>query len=798
MAINIRDIQNTSPQVRVGGEIEFQPSEVEDKTDAMIVGPAERGPFFVPTEIRTRQEFETVFGGPKTYSSYSAIETLRQTDRIKFTRIGDADGWNPTAITVFSEGATDFPHFEAEGSNPLAVLIFSDRYQREESAVPEKTQILQASADREKIASDFTIQTFDEEDCLVDEFRLSLNPFSGRYIERVLPPKIRVYQNFRESQFSTIRETAEDVPVSLTVYGPDNLENPLQFPTFNAPRTPWILSQKTVGERHKLFRIWVRSDGESENRRFKVSITDIGRGTSESGWPLFTVKLRDFDDTDLNQEIIEEFDDLSLNPSDERFIGKAIGTEYKTFNEETGRIDQFGSFEQNSLNIRVELSEELSRSTSETLPYGFASYKQTFTASSQVPVYRTEPSFSGELFDYLTNNQKGTTRRQSNLGGDLHFGIDFQFQQNENFFRGVPEGAEKVDSGFQLDAPPPSSPEADPVLPIESSTARERKFTVGFQGGSDGQSIYKQKFQGDRIQTSNTFGIDFQGRQSDGQKAYRRAFDVLSEPSGGFNFSLLTTPELDVENHTETVLNADQLVKERGDALYVFDAFEKGTSPQEALDQPVLLDSSTSATYYNWIKPTESNFDFVPPSAVVPQTYAQNDRRNDPWIAAAGPEQGSVPNVEGVEIRIGRQTTDALYGKSVNAIRFSDSRGINFVGNRTTLSNLDSSLSSVNIRRLIAFIVTRSRRISENYLFEQVGPETGQNLKSDLIDLLSTVQSRKGLRRYRTRVTVPQERQSPNRRPNTLEASVSIIPRAASEYITIDFTISEEGINVIT
>jgi hypothetical protein len=796
MAIEIRDIQNTSPQLRVEGDIEFQPSEVQDETNAMVVGPAERGPIFVPTEVRTREQFETIFGPATTYSSFSAAEVLEQTDRVKFTRIAAATGWDPTPLAIFGEGGTDFPHFESGAQEPLAIFIFSNRYKRVQGAVPNKTRILKSTADQNKTAENFTMRTFDQDDNLVDEFRLSLNPFSGRYAPEVLPPDIRIYQNFRESQLEIVNDEEREVLISLTIFDDEAVLNPLEFESFDAPRTPWILSQEIPpDDRHRLFRIWVRSDGEDENRRFKVSITDVGRGRSESGWPLFTLKLRDFDDTDLNQEVIEEYDDLSLNSQDERFIGKVIGTEFQTYNEQTGRINSFGAFDQQSLNIRVELSSEIGRSSRKTLPYGFSPYKQTFTESSQVPVYRTADSVPGELIGYIERGRAESERGDQSLEEELHFGVNFQVEQNENFFQGIPKGAEDAGDGFRL----------DDTLPTETSTPDERKFSVGFQGGADGSSIYREEFSGSDIETRNTFGINFASgdepgegpRQSPGQIAYRTAFDILSDPSAGFNFDLLTTPELDIQNHEQTIRNAERLVQERGEAFYVFDAYERGTEPEEAINTFFTLDTNRAATYYGWVRPVESEFDFVPPSAIIPQTYAQSDVIADPWFAPAGPDRGQVPRVEDTEIRLQRDQIDQLYGKSVNVIKLSDARGINLAGNRTFFSNLDSSLSSIDVRRTLVFIISRTRRIAEDYLFEQADEQTAQNFRSDIADLLSTIQSRNGIRRYQINISTPRSRGRNDRRPNTLSGTISVIPQPSVEYITVDFTISEEGVEVI-
>lgn len=789
MAITLRDIENTSPQVSVEGEINLSPSEVQDVTDAMIVGPSETGPILVPTEVRTQEQFKKIFGPPTTYSTYSALEVLKQTDRVNFTRVLSTDSWDPSPIIIRTSEGTDFPHFaRSEEGNILGIFILEDEYKKDNNIVPKKTNIVKSTTTTPKTARDFTLETYNEEG-KVDSWRLSFNPFSGRYVTKVLPPDVRVYQNFPESQQDALDTVSGDLSIELNVFGENRTKNPLKFDTFDAPRTPWITSQQNaLGERKRLFRIWIRSDGEDQNRRFKLSIVRVAGGTSESGWPTFTLRLRDFDDTDLNQEIIEEFSDLSLNPQDERYVAKMIGTEYKEYND--GKIDNFGVFDPNSLNIRVELSGEISESNRNTVPFGFEGYKKTFTNSNQKPVYRTEQKFPGRLLNYLNIDKPQTSGRSETISQNLHLGVEFRIEENKNFFQGIPKGSEKADDGFRLDEYVSPDP--------KESSIDERKFTLGFQGGSDGQSIYKKKFIGENIEPKNTFGLDLDGKLSGGQKSYRKAFDLLREPQGGFKFNLLSTPELDIQNHERTIREAENLARERGDVFYVFDAFEISTTPEKAAEENIQLNSTYAATYFGWVRPTESDFDFVPPSAIIPQTYAQSDSLSDPWFPPAGPERGVVPNVKELDIRLSRKEIDRLYENSVNAIRFTEPEGILILGNRCFTKNQNSQLSTIDVRRTLISIIGRLRSVSQDYLFEQIIEQTGQNLRVDFNKVLSTVQSRQGIRDFQVDISTPESRGRLDRNPNAIAVSVSVIPQPSSEYITVDFVIQEEGINVIT
>lgn len=789
----IADPRDTAARVNVSGRTEFVVPDIEDETNAMIVGPAQRGPVFVPTQVRTVDEFKKIFGEPTTYSTYSAVEVLKQTDRINFTRIIATDGWDPTTISIRGRAGVDWPHVDSGAGNILAVLILSDEYQRVHGADPTKTRILSPTAGRQALAQQFTLQTFTEndnpsQDDPLDEFFLSLNPRSPRYITKVLPPDIRVYQNFPRRQREIIKDVTTRALVNLIV-SDDNDGNPLRFPNFDSPRTPWIESQLLPGdERIRLFRFWIRGDGETQNRRFKISITDIGSPFSESGWPTFTVNLRDFDDTDFNQDVVESFENLSLNPDDENFIGSEIGTKFSSYNFSSRRVESFGQYDPQSLDIRVELSDELASADPDILPFGFGPYQKTFLNSTQTPIYRTEQRF-GALSDYLeVGDVDAGPGRGADLAGQLHFGIEFREDQNNNIFQGVPENSEPMDDGFYLDE--------EAGLDPDTSDVGERKFSLGFQGGTDAQSIYREVFSGGDIRPGNTFGFDFDERDSGGQEAYRRAYELLDQPQAGIGFNLLTTPELDFQNHERLIRQADNLVRERGDAAYVFDSFELEDDPTAAED--IDFNSSYSATYFGWVKEDVTDFDFVPASAVVPQTFALSDAETAPWFAVAGVDRGQVPNVNDVQLRLNQNQLDSLQEQNINAISFFDDHGVLLWGNLTIFEDVrgQTPRELLNVRRLISSVVSRVRDITQGFLFEQTTPELVQDLRVSILDLFGDVQSRSGVTDFEVEVDTVPNRGNPKRASNRLNIQVSFSPIGVIEIISLDFVIERERFSV--
>jgi hypothetical protein len=373
--------------------------------------------------------------------------------------------------------------------------------------------------------------------------------------------------------------------------------------------------------------------------------------------------------------------------------------------------------------------------------------------------------------------------RSTRASENLFFGFDFRVDQNNNFLQGIPENSESIGDPFKLDE----------IIDPTSSDIEDRKFSVGFQGGSDGQSIYREIDKGKNISKSNTFGFSFDGKNSGGQDAYRRAFRILSEVEGGYDFNLLTTPELDIKNHLRTVREATEMVEGRGDVFYVFDGFEFEDHASEV--QRPTLNSTYTATYFGWVRPIVDNFDFVPSSAIIPQTYSQNDRIKDPWFSPAGVRRGEIPRVETTKSRLSEEELNRLYELQINPVKFSETNGVLLLGNKTLSADLETLLSSIDVRRTLVFLISSVRQLAQDYLFEQSTAETSQNFRIDIIQVLSTLQDRNAIREYEVEVSNPEESR---RRPNSLVASVSVIPQPSSEYIALDFVIEEQSIQVIT
>ena len=82
------------------------------------------------------------------------------------------------------------------------------------------------------------------------------------------------------------------------------------------------------------------SSGSKENIRYEITNSNTGSGT-------FTLVIRRGDDDDNNKIILEQYDNLTLDPFDTNFIGKAVGTQFQTIantGTTTAQVVQNGDF----------------------------------------------------------------------------------------------------------------------------------------------------------------------------------------------------------------------------------------------------------------------------------------------------------------------------------------------------------------------------------------------------------------------------------------------------------------------
>ncbi|MAH49207.1 hypothetical protein CMI37_25505, partial [Candidatus Pacearchaeota archaeon] len=124
----------------------------------------------------------------------------------------------------------------------------------------------------------------------------------------------------------------------------------------------------------KLFRLQGRGHGEWLQKHVKVSIENIRQSnTSVTEYGTFSVVLRNINDTDNNVEVVERFDNCSLNPTDPSFIARKIGDKYNAWDTTNRTLREYGEYPNQSRYVYVEMNADVEAGATEDalLPFGY-------------------------------------------------------------------------------------------------------------------------------------------------------------------------------------------------------------------------------------------------------------------------------------------------------------------------------------------------------------------------------------------------------------------------------------------
>jgi hypothetical protein len=429
---------------------------------------------------------------------------------------------------------------------------------------------------------------------------------------------------------------------------------------YQSPVSPWVVSELRGNKVYNLFKFTTIADGDSANVDIKISLANMSFNNGT-----FDVLIRDFFDTDSAPVVLEKYTNCTMNPQDNSFVGKKIGS-----------LD--GEYPLLSSYVMVEMNED---APVDALPCGFLGYDYREYAGVRppFPLIKSKYYYPGEVvynppFGLAsgaddTTTSAGDNVRRTYLGISDTEGIDvdfFQYKGNQlpldicNDSEGNPwnfrtrgfhmdENATGitipnvfVTSGtpafFCGDAPFTSDPD-NPENPYYRIFAR--KFTLLVKGGFDGWDIYREfRTNTDRFvlgragylkgacptpryPSATGWGafkqISVAGNTQDFANtdyyAYLLGQETFANPEA-VNINVFVTPGIDYVNNSNLVENAiDMIEYSRADSLYVcttpdYNMYVPSTGnqfdfiyPQEAVDNLANsgIDSNYTATYYPWV-----------------------------------------------------------------------------------------------------------------------------------------------------------------------------------------------------
>ena len=773
-------------------DLSFLPQGIAE-IGAAIVGPTKKGPAFVPTILRNFQQFEEMFGGldKDLYVPFTAREYLRSAGTVTIVRVLGLGGYSTNHVQIAAH------HNETENPQILAILAPSAL------VASESTPLAGVVASGSMTAMNITTGSY--------QFSSSLDPASSKYIGDVFsanPLTTKAQGNdspfYLYKIFGTAAAALAAVSSSSEVTA--SVSSLSHLRDYQSGSTPMITSQKLGGSPEDLFKVSLRSHGEVEtNTHYKIAILNIKQASDVAGsdYGTFSLQVRAMDQTTFKESddtIVEQYDNLTLDPSSVNFIARRIGDRSVSIDTE-GKLTYNGDWPNVSKYIVITNYDSVKKGSvaKNLVPYGCGAVNYPVSASTvntasngvvtasfvdaQVNSSTSEfdtSVFYGFKFSEADNRQYlGPITSDANLFSNVTFSLDDMsghISASSAKFNGsstFSSASQKISLGF--------------------SNIAQRKFVVPIQGGFDGSNPAIEKKTAGDITATNQQGFDCSTSETSGSVAYKRALNAISNQDE-FDINMLTTPGLIYTLHPNPINHAIDMVEQRGDAFYVFDPSAWSDSISSTTSAVTSLDTNYAACYYPWVKVLDDNLNlpvWVPPSVVLPGVFSQNDNVSHEWFAPAGLNRGGLRNVLEAKTRLTHGERDILYEDRVNPIASFPGQGVVVFGQKT-LQAKPSALDRINVRRLLIrlkkFIASTSRFL----VFEQNTVATRNRFMNIVNPFLESVQSNSGLTAFR--VVMDDSNNTPDVVDrNQLVGQIFIQPARSVEFIVLDFVVQPSG-----
>ena len=733
---------------------------------AAFVGPFKQGPAFVPTVIRTQSEFEDKFGKPDGtyYTEYAVQNYLREAGTVTIVRVMNEGGYTQTApIGLVADGKLiSSIHSTNAGDEEVGFDGFSVN-----TGTASGSFVVSGSGIGNVSSSLLPSATNDVSDVFGE------SPFGSK--------DGYVYSYFENLATSTdYSGGVSAVALVDQVFSGGTLSDTVSTTGASPANTPYVKSQLISGERFDLFRFHTLGYGNNENKRFKVSISNVKAAGEDGGtdYSTFSVSVRAFSDTDKRKSVLETFNNVNLDPSSPNFIARRIGDRFLTI-DSNGKLTENGDWLNNSKYVRVEVKAAGLYPVS-AAPFAHGAY--------------TNPIFVGgdETIVPAVSYQTGSV---INTAGSPLYYAGFNFEtigvkgDNAHYLAPLPNSVTvgaNVDFGFD-------SQLSYVMSGSDSSDMVKRQFTLGFQGGFDGKSPSVKINLGADIDGSNTQGFDCSSAVAGGTVGYFKALNAISNVDE-YDINMLVTPGIIRKFHPSITQKAIDVVEARSDAFYIADFNGVNDTIAEATTQSTAVDTNYAASYYPWVKTVDTNTNkliSVPPSVLMPAVFAANDAIGAEWFAPAGLNRGGIVGAVSVLNRLTHSERDTLYENKVNPIASFPGQGIVAFGQKT-LQDKASALDRINVRRLLITVKKFVASTSRFLVFEQNTAQTRGRFINTVQPYLEGIQQRQGL--YAFKVVMDESNNGPDVVDrNILAGQIFLQPAKTAEFIVIDFNILPTG-----
>ena len=798
-------------------DLSFLPAGVA-QIGAAIVGPTLKGPSFVPTLVRSFEEFENLFGSYSTdyYTPYAVREYFRgNAGSVTIVKVGYLGGYRaPTLnLLVSGSGATKFvaATFAPAAENEVGLGSISGSITGAPSASSATINLMGTNA----TASLTLASVLEGQSGTLFSETVGRDPLAPKIGATDAPQYL--FKHFRTAVSDALTAGTLNASSSISFEpqaagadfnsGGETVNSTTYVSTINgskdatAARTPFIQSQSPA---QNLFKIYSRVDGTASNQLYVV-VRDVKAPSNSNSSPDYAQFGIDVYELRSERGVqLESYANLNLDPASPNYLPKVIGDQFQTVTA-AGEVVLNGEYPNLSKYVRVgDYDEKVFTGNKRLQPMGFAAVVEPIVATANVPAinFAVRQAKSSDTATYNSNVPYGFKIDES------YFLTD-EMYTNKEYMSAIPAGADSgqnvafalenmigfsgsAAAGADLQAVHGSNFKSGSALTVNTAPI-QLKFAVPMQYGFDGDNPSVEKKTGGDILANNTMGFDCSASDKSGSVAYKRAINAVGNPDE-IDINMLVTPGVLHSLHSSVTNHAIDKVESRADAFYVMDAAQWGDNVQSAVSNVSTLDTNYAATYYPWVKmddPSTGTGVWVPPSVVIPGVMAFTDSVAHEWFAPAGLNRGGLTSVRIPKKKLTHTDRDTLYEGRVNPIATFPGQGVVVFGQKT-LQAKPSALDRINVRRLLIrlkkFIASSSRFL----VFEQNDSSTRARFLNIVNPFLESVQANSGLSAFK--VVMDDSNNTPDVIDrNQMVGQIFIQPTRTAEFIVLDFSVLPTG-----
>ena len=237
-------------------------------------------------------------------------------------------------------------------------------------------------------------------------YTASYDPDSDNYIAKVLNTAPQLFESHQhllylhypvDSTVARLDTAADSVAIASgsaqtsSVSGDTALPFATAFGKYDArfapAQTTAFISQPFGDKEYDLFNFETLGHGIDTSTKFKISVTNLRKSDDPTNaYGTFNVQIRDYNDTDYNPVILEQFIGCNLNPDSANYIGNMIGDKKVYFNfdsltQSERRFISSGKYPNKSRYVRVVIPDTVEKKLvpAAALPFGFNGLPQLKT-----------------------------------------------------------------------------------------------------------------------------------------------------------------------------------------------------------------------------------------------------------------------------------------------------------------------------------------------------------------------------------------------------------------------------------